>query len=97
MLRSSIWSNYEKGHTTEDETYTALAHEFGYPLPDILAAVHAARASFCANKAMWEFIRDLKEKGLAVFAMSNISEPDWNVLRETIEADWSVFDRVFIS
>ncbi|EDR07797.1 uncharacterized protein LACBIDRAFT_297963 [Laccaria bicolor S238N-H82] len=44
---------------------------------------------------MVELIRELK-LGRRVNAMSNISAPDWEVLR-TKGADWDIFDGVFTS
>jgi hypothetical protein len=42
---------------------------------------------------MLEVIRELREAGLAIFAMSNISAPDWEVLttKATVE-EWALFD-----
>jgi hypothetical protein len=47
---------------------------------------------------MLEVIRDLKETGLTIYAMSNISAPDWEVLGTKATAEeWALFDQTFTS
>ena len=47
---------------------------------------------------MFNIIRELKEAGLVIYAMSNISTPDWVVLsRKGTPEEWSLFDHIFTS
>lgn len=58
-----------------------------------------AHDSLVANDEFVRFIRELKEdsgESLRVYAMSNISKPDYEVLR-TMSSHWDVFDGVFTS
>jgi len=69
------------------------------PVEEVRRAFQDARNSLQANNNFIHLIRELKAQshgGLRIYAMSNISLPDWEVLR-TKFADWSIFDAVFTS
>ena len=99
MLRSSTWFEYEKGLLKEDQVYEAIALEFSVPALEVARAIQGARDSLQRNPAVIDLIRHLKGKyGLKVYAMSNISAPDWSVLsKKATPEEWTLFDRVFIS
>lgn len=99
ILRSLTWFEYEKGNLTEDGAYEAVAREFGVPASEVASAFQGARDSLQRNPALIALIKELKERyGIKVFAMSNISAPDWEVLREkATPEEWALFDRVFTS
>jgi FMN phosphatase YigB (HAD superfamily) len=100
ILRSSTWFSYEKGDLDEEEAYGLVASEFGVPASEVAAAFQGARDSLKSSPDMIELIRALKRASpdLRVFAMSNISAPDWAVLRGKASAEeWGMFDRVFTS
>ena len=100
ILRSASWFEYEKGNVSEDEAYANASSEFGVPKSEVAAAFQGARDSLKSNDTLVALIRELRERhpGLQVFAMSNISAPDWEVLRtKATPAEWSLFDRVFTS
>ena len=98
ILRSSHWSEYEKGNLDEDEAYLLIGKELFVDPSAIKDACRAARDSLQSNKKMLEVIRELKEAGLSIFAMSNISAPDWQVLRtKATPAEWALFDHTFTS
>lgn len=66
---------------------------------EVRQAFQDARDSLQANHDLIGLIRELKVQSngrLRIYAMSNISSPDWEVLR-TKPADWSIFDEVFTS
>ena len=98
-LGSNTWFNYEKGLLSEDECYSRVAAEFDLDRNELHRAFDEARDSLQANDKLFTLIRELKAKlngQLRVFAMSNTSARDYEVLREK-PADWSVFDHVFTS
>ena len=98
ILRSVHWLEYEKGNFTEDETYSLVAQQFSLSAVDVKNSVEAARKTLQINPKMLEFIRELKESGFAIYAMSNISAPDWEFLFATFAADeWALFDQIFTS
>jgi len=98
ILYSAVWFDYEKGNISEDEAYARVADQFHISTSDIACAFQAARASLRSNPKMLEIIRGLKASGKTVFAMSNISAPDWEVLKTKADpSDWALFDMVFIS
>ena len=90
ILRSFHWFEYEKG--------SLVAHEFNVAPSNVEQAFQAARDSLKSNPKMLEVIRELREAGLAIYAMSNISAPDWEVLttKATVE-EWALFDHTFTS
>ncbi|TFK44736.1 Haloacid dehalogenase-like hydrolase-domain-containing protein [Crucibulum laeve] len=99
IISSPTWFNYERGRLSEGDCYAAVGKEFSLEPEEIKKAFQQARDSLVANHDLIDLIRELKAESrgrLRVFAMSNISLPDWEVLR-TKPADWSIFDQVFTS
>lgn len=99
ILSSSTWFEYERGKLLEEECYAQLGDEFSLQPEEIRRAFQQARDSLQANDEFIALIRELKAQSngqLRVFAMSNISLPDYEVLR-TKPADWAIFDEVFTS
>lgn len=84
---------------TEDECYIVLASEFAVSVDDLRAFARDARASLRYDPAMLSLLRTLKARGdLRLFAMSNISLPDWTPLRAAMpDAEWDIFESVFTS
>ena len=99
ILSSPIWADYECGLTTQQDCYDRISTEFHIPTPEIAEAFNQARDSLKSNDEMLNFVRELKQQSdgqLRVYAMSNISRPDYEYLR-TKPADWSLFDKVYTS
>ena len=98
ILRSSVWFEYEKGNLTEDETYTQVAKEYSLSAKDVARAVAIARESLKSNSGLIDTIKSLKTSGIRVFAMSNMSAPDWDVVVTKLEpSQWALFEEIFIS
>jgi len=99
ILRSSNWFEYEKGNLGEEEAYGLVAAEFSLDPSEVGAAFHVARDSLQTNPSMVALLYELKENSdIRLFAMSNISAPDWEVLRRKGRPeDWALFERVFTS
>ncbi len=99
ILSSSTWMDYERGKVTEQNCYDRIGVEFSLDPAEIRKAFDQARDSLQSDNEMISLIRELKANSrgrLRVFAMSNISLPDYDVL-QTKPADWSLFDRIFTS
>ena len=98
ILRSFHWFEYEKGNLEEHQSYSLVAQEFNVAPCDVENAFQAARNSLKSNPKMLEVIRELREAGLTIYAMSNISAPDWQMLttKATVE-EWALFDHIFTS
>ncbi|KAI0346711.1 HAD-like protein [Trametopsis cervina] len=99
ITTSPTWGLYERGQLSQDECYHLIAQEYQFDVSDVAAAFQHARDSLKPDDTFISFIRQLKAEmgtSLRVFAMSNISGPDYQVLR-TKDADWSIFDHVFTS
>ena len=98
IIRSVHWIEYEKGNLTEDEVYSLAAHNFGVSAIDVKSSFEAARTTIKTNPKVLEVIQHLKESGLAIYAMSNMSAPDWEFVSATISPEaWALFDQIFIS
>lgn len=99
ILSSPTWHEYERGRLSEQECYNRVGTQFGFPPEEIRACLDQARDSLVGSHNLIRTIRELKntsDEPLPVYAMSNISLPDWEVLK-TKPADWAIFDRVFTS
>ena len=99
ILRSTTWFEYEKGQLSETECYSLIASEFSLTSIEVASGVRAMQASTHSNPSMSALLGDLKQRtGIRIFAMSNISAPDWAALvPRRSERDWELFDRVFPS
>ena len=98
ILRSVHWLEYEKGNLTEDEVYSLVAQKFSVSAVDVKSSFEAARNTLQINSKILEGIRDLKKSGLAIYAMSNISAPDWKFVSTKCTAEeWALFDHIFTS
>ncbi|KAI0029793.1 HAD-like domain-containing protein [Vararia minispora EC-137] len=98
ITSSPTWGRYECGKLTQEECYQLIASEHGLDPDEVKRAFQYARDSLKSNSDFYAFIRSLKDQhpDLRIFAMSNISGPDYEVLR-TKDADWSMFDDIFLS
>ncbi|KAG6864966.1 hypothetical protein C0991_005915 [Blastosporella zonata] len=99
ILSSPTWFDYERGRLSQSECYAKVGEEFILEPNEIARAFQQARDSLQADDNLISLIRQLKAQmnsQLQVFAMSNVSLPDYEVLR-TKPADWSIFDQVFTS
>ncbi|KAG6841897.1 hypothetical protein C0991_005627 [Blastosporella zonata] len=99
ILSSPTWFDYERGRLSESECYAKVGEEFILEPDEIARAFQQARDSLQADDELISLIRQLKAQmngQLQVFAMSNISLPDYEILR-TKPADWTIFDQVFTS
>ena len=98
ILRSAHWFEYEKGNLSEDQAYAAAAEEFGVQESDVKGGFIAARNSLQSDPTMLKLIREIESTGRTIYAMSNISAPDWEFLRtRATPSEWALFDRVFTS
>ena len=99
ILSSPIWFDYERGRLSEEDCYASVGAAFRLEAHEIRRAFDQARDSLEADDRLISLIRELKAQSdgqLRVFAMSNISLPDYAVLR-TKPTDWSIFDQIFTS
>ena len=99
ILRSATWFEFEKGNLTEQEAYDTVARELKVESDDVRQAFQVARDSLQSNKHLVSLIQELKDQyGLRIFAMSNISAPDFAVLKKmATPEEWGLFERVFTS
>ncbi len=84
LLASALWQEYECGRHSEDECYRLVGEKFSLDPGEVRQAIHDARASLQPDDTFISFIRELQVEAhgaLRIFAMSNISAPDYAVAR----------------
>jgi FMN phosphatase YigB (HAD superfamily) len=99
FLASTVWQDYECGRLSEDECYRLVGEKFALDPGEVRQAILDARASLQPDDTFIRFIRELQVEArgaLRIFAMSNISAPDYAVARGK-PTDWNIFERVFTS
>ncbi|KAG2138331.1 Haloacid dehalogenase-like hydrolase-domain-containing protein [Suillus clintonianus] len=99
ILFSPTWNDYERGRISQAECYARVGGEFSVDPAEVGRAFQEASDSLQPNEELISVIRQLKVRSngtLHVFAMSNISTPDYEILR-TKPIDWSLFDDIFTS
>src|SRR5450432_1627293 len=92
ILSSSTWFEYECGFISENGCYERIANQFSFEPSEVANAFAQARDSLESNDELISVIRELKVESngtIQVYAMSNISLPDYEVLR-TKPTDWSI-------
>ncbi|KAH9034150.1 HAD-like domain-containing protein [Lactarius hengduanensis] len=99
VISSTFWHDYERGRLSEDECYRLAGDKFSLDPEEFRRAVLDTHDSIQQNDAFIHFIRDLQAEAqgaLRIFAMSNISAPDYDVVRARPE-EWGIFERIFTS
>jgi len=99
VLGSPTWHTYECGQLPQQECYDIISKQFGFAAGELERAINLAATTLRFNRDLVEFVKQMKKDAngkLRVFAMSNVSQPDFEVLRDEMEK-WDIFDRVFTS
>ncbi|KAI0775786.1 phosphatase yihX [Trametes elegans] len=99
IMNGPIWFDYERNRISQEECYERAGREFSVEPSTIAEAFKQARESLRPNEDLLALVRELKAQfhgQLRVFALSNISLPDYEyVIR--LPTDWTIFDKVFAS
>ncbi|KAI0373965.1 phosphatase yihX [Pilatotrama ljubarskyi] len=99
IMNTSTWFDYERGRLSQTECFERLGREFSVEPSAIDEAFKQARESLRPNEELLALVRELKAQfqgKLRVFALSNISLPDYEYVI-ALPTDWSIFDKVFAS
>ncbi|PKY02012.1 HAD-like protein [Aspergillus campestris IBT 28561] len=96
MTQTNPWLDFERGTITPDECYRRLGEQFSVEPLVIADAFTQASQSLAFNITMTAFLRDLRTRGVRVYAMSNIPRIHFDYLR-TLDYSWDLFDRIFAS
>ncbi|RPD57560.1 phosphatase yihX [Lentinus tigrinus ALCF2SS1-7] len=97
IMNGPTWFDYERGRFSQAECYERVGKEFSIEPSVIDEALKQARESLRPNEDLLALVRELKAQfqgQLQVFALSNISLPDYEFVIE-LPTDWSIFDKVF--
>ncbi|KAI0700456.1 HAD-like domain-containing protein [Cytidiella melzeri] len=100
ILTSPTWGKYECGKLSELECYQLAAEEHCLNVDEVTRAFHDVRDSITLNEPLFEFLSQLKAElggNFRLYAMSNISKPDIELLVAKHAAEWAVFDQIFPS
>ncbi|KAJ5640036.1 uncharacterized protein N7484_007898 [Penicillium longicatenatum] len=85
------------GRLSEAECYKKVGDAFDLEASEVKEAFSQARDSLKVDHTVSSMIHNIRDHSGSkrhIYAMSNISKPDYDVLR-TKAADWDVFDSVF--
>ncbi|KAH0564744.1 hypothetical protein GP486_001872 [Trichoglossum hirsutum] len=99
ILSSPTWFEYECGKISQDSCYERIGNQFAIDPSEVANAIAQAQDSLQSNNELVSAIQQLKAEsngGLRIYAMSNVSRPDYQVLH-TKFTGWSIFDQVFTS
>lgn len=99
LMNGQTWFEYERGRISQDECYERVGREFSVDPSAVAEALKQARESLRPNEELLALVRELKAQfhgQLRVFALSNISLPDYEYVIK-LPTDWSIFDKVFAS
>ncbi|KAH0542991.1 hypothetical protein FGG08_002679 [Glutinoglossum americanum] len=99
IFLTPTWSDYECGKISRDACYQRIGEQFCIDPSEVASTFAQARETLSLDSELMLSIQQLKIESnntLRVYAMSNISEPDYQFLR-TKPMDWSIFDQVFTS
>lgn len=96
MVSSQIWGDHETGKLSNDAAYATLAKEFKVDKEDVHSAMISTIETLSPRREMFDLIRSLKA-GRKIYAMSNMSEHSWNIVKGAGAKQWEIFDDVFIS
>lgn len=98
ILDSSHWHDYERGTLSKQKCYDNVTVEFGLAPGAWEQTLAQLEATLEVNEEFLKAIKDLKASypHLHVHAFSNISGPDFELLKPTIEG-WAIFDNIVTS
>ena len=99
IMNGPTWNDYERGRISQSECYERVGKEFSVDPAAVDEAFKQARESLHPNEDLLALVRELKAQfhgQLRVFALSNISLPDYEFIIK-LPTDWSIFDKVFAS
>ncbi|OCL07521.1 HAD-like protein, partial [Glonium stellatum] len=102
-IRSSqTWEAYQCGFVSEADCYSQVIAEVTEPIAasQVHQAIVEARRAVRFNHALASAIEELKDAargGLRVFAMSNISQPDYAEIKSRKSIVWDLFDGIYTS
>ncbi|KAH6625539.1 HAD-like domain-containing protein [Boeremia exigua] len=98
-LLSPEWGDFERGHINETETIQNICKELDFKQQSLEEALQQCRKTLCVDHELYSQLQNLKAEmdgQLKIYAMTNISEPDFVRLKSVLE-DWSLFDGIFTS
>ncbi|KIK58927.1 hypothetical protein GYMLUDRAFT_74732 [Collybiopsis luxurians FD-317 M1] len=95
LLSSAVWDECEKGLVSESECYKNASTTFLFQTEDLRIVLGEARKSLVFTPEMTSLLRELKFRGFRLYAMSNISHPDFQYLSS--QFDFSIFEHVYTS
>lgn len=97
-LDSPPWHDYERGELSQQQCYANITKDFGLAEGAWEEAVSQLELTLKPNHEFLDAIKDLKATfpELHVHAFSNISQPDFEKLKPTIDG-WGIFESVVTS
>lgn len=97
-LQSTIWNDYESGKFTRQECYDKLTTTLNISPDAWEETVKQLNESLVEKHDFVQAMQTIRViyPNLRVFAMSNVSAPDFEVIRSMVEG-WGIFDVIYTS
>ena len=91
--------NYETGKIDEYECFVQVAALYDFEVETLRALISEFRECLAYDEEIVSVFRNIKKTpGVTLALVSNISEPDYQVLRRRwSDSFWGIFDHIFIS
>jgi FMN phosphatase YigB (HAD superfamily) len=99
VFSSPIWHEYECGRISRQECYDMIGNEFQFKPEELQHTIGLATSTLRYDEDLVALVKELKATAdgeLRVFAMSNISIPDFELLHKDL-SEWDIFESVFTS
>jgi FMN phosphatase YigB (HAD superfamily) len=99
VVTSPTWYEFERGKITQALAYEVASKENNIDANDLARSFDLARQTLRFDASLVAFVREMKTvHRLKVYAMSNMSLPDYEYLRvHKKDFGWDIFDDIIIS
>lgn len=99
LMSTATWADYETDKLTDEQCFQQLADTYDFPVTDLSTYIDKFRKTTTYEAKTASIFQSIKQTSQArIFLASNISNPDYNALRDRWDDGfWSIFDGVYTS
>lgn len=83
VIRHPDWFEFDRGTYTKEEIAQKVFERTGSPVSRTMEFFVHLRESFSVIQPTWDFIRELKAKGISIYLLSNMNMDTFNYLKST--------------
>ncbi|KAJ5371630.1 hypothetical protein N7517_003636 [Penicillium concentricum] len=96
ITHSEMWFDYKQSRMMSTQCYQQLGKEHGISEKEIARMFRHSTGCLMPNPRMTRLLYELKNRGLAIYMMTNIPRIHFDQLR-SVEYEWDLFDAIFAS